>query len=258
MSSNEGNVNFQNGGNCGIGGGTQCTAGTIPGCCGWSQCRAVGATNGCLCAQGGKGGISFCMDNKSPYSCFRTGYFCGTGLGPAHNMCDTGNSACGMICNVCQDGSGLGFIACGYGGDVNCCGGWSCTSFQACLQTCPCMYQYHVPVAAGVFNEEGGVFTYTSYSDDSPMGGWSGSASFSHINGLTAMSRDPQHNGYFTCWNNQRSCGCYEMQGCMNYMPYGVPGAAPHPCPGVRDHAMRGGMGAVRIKYIPATGGTAY
>ena len=128
MSSNVGNVNFQNGGNCGIGGGNGCLGGSTPvGCCGWQQCRAAGATNGCLCAQGGKGGISFCMDNKSPYSCFRTGYFCGTGLGPAHNMCDTGNSACGMICNVCQDGSGLGFIACGYGGDVNCCGGWSCT-----------------------------------------------------------------------------------------------------------------------------------
>ena len=53
-------------------------------------------------------------------------------------------------------------------------------------------------------------------------------------------------------------CGCYEMQGCMNYMPTGVPGSAALPCPGVRDHAGRGGMGGVRIKFIPAEGGTSY
>jgi hypothetical protein len=251
MSSNEGNVNFQNGGNCGIGGGSGCTAGTIAGCCGWSQCRAVGATNGCLCAQGGKGGISYCIDTKSSYICFRAGYFCGSPVGPANSGCCTGD-ACGMICNVCQDGSGLGFIACGYGGDVNCCGGWSCTTFGGCWPICPCLTQYHVPVAANIFAEEGGVFTYTSHSDGTPMGEWSGGPLANQINALTAMSRTPQHNGYFTCWNNQRSCGCYEMQGCMNYMPYGVPGSAPHPCPGVRDHAGRGGLGAVRIKYIPA------
>jgi hypothetical protein len=44
----------------------------------------------------------------------------------------------------------------------------------------------------------------------------------------------------------------------MNYMPTGVPGNAAHPCPGVRDHAGRGGMGGVRIKFIPAEGGTSY
>jgi hypothetical protein len=164
-----------------------------------------------------------------------------------------------MICNICQNNSAcLGFIACGYGGDVNCCGGWSCVSFQGCWPICPCLTQYHVPVAANIFAEEGGVFSYTTNSDGTPMSEWSGGPTANQINALTTMSRQPGPNGQFICWENSRGCGCYEMQGCMNFFPYGVPGAAPHPCPGVRDHASRGGLGAVRIKYIPATGGTSY
>jgi len=229
-------------------------------CCSTGRCCTVGRlggnfTRGCLCAQGGRGGISFCIDNRSPYSCFRTNYFCGTGLGPGHNMCDTGNSACGIICNWCQNGYN---VACGYGGDINCCGLWSCVSFQGCLPTCPCLYQYHVPTAAGLFAEDGGTFTYTTYSDGTPMGDWSGAPLAIHFNALKSLSRSPSHNEHYTCWNNQRSCGCYEMQGCMSFMPVGVPGSAPHPCPGVRDHAGRGGMGAVRIKFIPIAGGSSY
>jgi hypothetical protein len=48
------------------------------------------------------------------------------------------------------------------------------------------------------------------------------------------------------------------MNGCMNFMPYGVPGAPAQPCGSVRDHAGRGGMGLVRIKYISTDGGEAY
>jgi hypothetical protein len=228
-------------------------------CCHYTQCCIAGKnggtfTEGCLCAQGGRGGVSFCMDTKSPYSCFLTGYFCGSRVGPGHNMCDTGNSACGIVCNWCQ---GPGFIACGYGGDLNCCGHFSCVSFQACLQTCPCQYQQHASTAAGVYNEDGGVMTYT-VDNDSPMTGWSGAAVPNQMNALKTMSRWPSHQEHFTCWNNQRGCGCYEMQGCMNYMPYGVPGSPPFPCPGVRDHAGRGGMGSVRIKFIPNEGESAY
>ncbi len=212
-------------------------------------------TRGCLCAQGGRGGITYCMDDKSAYACFRTGYFCGTGLGPSHNMCDTSRSPCGMICNWCQNGYN---VACGYGGDINCCGMWSCVSYMGCLELCPCMFQYHVPTAAGIFTEDGGTFTYTSYSDGTPQGEWSGGPLATQFNALKSLSRWPSHQEHFTCWNNQRSCGCYEMQGCMNYMPTGVPGSAPHPCPGVRDHAGRGGLGAVRVKFIPIAGVSSY
>lgn len=229
-------------------------------CCEWNACCVAGRfggtfVQGCLCAHGGRGGITYCMDDKSPYSCFITNYFDGTRVGRGHNMCDTARSACGIICNWCHECGG--HIACGYGGDVNCCGHFSCVSFQACLQTCPCMYQYHVPVAAGIYAEDGGVLTHTS-ENDSPQTGWSGGALASQLNAVKTMSRWPSHQEHFTCWNNQRSCGCYEMQGCMSFMPVGVGGSAPHPCPGVRDHAGRGGMGAVRIKFIPNEGESAY
>lgn len=216
-------------------------------------CAAAGATEGCLCAQGGRGGNSFCMDTKSPYSCFLTGYFCGNRVGPGHNMCDTGNSACGRVCNWCQ---GPGFVACAFGGDINCCGGFSCVDFLGCLQTCPCQTLHHIRTAPGVFASEGATISF--YADgDTPQFAWAG-AGHNLLNAITAASRSPSHNMYAACWVGARSCGCYNMNGCMHVVPYGVPGSPPFPCPGVRDHAMRGGMGMVRITYRPTDGGTTY
>jgi hypothetical protein len=219
-------------------------------------CQVAGATSGCLCSQGGRGGISFCMDTKSAYSCFITGYFCGNRVGPGHNMCDTGNSACGRICNWCEQYGG--FMACGYGGDLNCCGMWSCSDFLGCLSQCPCQFMYHVPIAAGIFADEGAMLTYIT-DGDTPQASWSGSATMTQLNTLSNLSRSPSYTGSQQgCWNNDRSCGCYEMQGCMSFFPYGVPGSPAMPCPGVRDHAGRGGMGMVRIKYQPTDGGATY
>ena len=222
-------------------------------------CCAAGASEGCLCAQGGKGGISFCMDDKSPYSCFVTSWWCGTRLGPGHNMCDTARSACGRICNFQPDNrpGNASFMACAYGGDVNCCGMWSCMDFHGCLQTCPCQFQHHVPTAAGVFAEEGATVSF--YTDgDNMQNSWSGAAQGMYQNAIPNLSRSPGHLQYAACWVGARGCGCYEMNGCMNFMPYGVPGAPAMPCPAVRDHAGRGGMGLVRIKYISTDGGATY
>jgi len=224
-----------------------------------SRCYACGTTNGCICAQGGKGGISYCIDDKSVYSCWITNNFCGSKIGAQHNMCDTARSACGMICNYQPyDAGSTSFLACGYGGDVNCCGGWSCVNFNQCLPNCFCGFQYHVPTAAGVFAEEGLTMSYTTESDGSGLSQWSGQALMNQINAVANASRAPGYLANFTCWNNNHGCGCYEMQGCTQYMPYGVPGSPPSPCGGVRDHAGRGGMGAVRIKYIPTDGGNTY
>ena len=217
-------------------------------------CCAANATLGCLCAQGGRGGTSFCMDNKSAYSCFMTGYFCGNRLGPGHNMCDTGNSACGRVCGWCQ---GPGHIACAFGGDVNCCGGFGCVDFMGCLEQCPCQTMRHVRTAAGIFASEGATISF--YTDgDTPQMSWSGSPLGSLLNALPNLSRSPSHLMYSACWVGARSCGCYNMQGCNHFVPYGVPGTGAQPCGDVRDHAMRGGMGMVRIKYVPTDGGTTY
>lgn len=218
-----------------------------------SLCQAAGATNGCLCAQGGRGGVSYCMDTKSSYSCFMTNYWCGNRVGPGHNMCDTGNSACGRVCNWCQ---GPGFVACAWGGDINCCGGYSCVDFLGCLQTCPCQTLRHIRTAAGVYASEGATISF--YTDgDTPQFSWAGTG-LNLLNALPMLSRSPSHTMYAACWVGARSCGCYNMNGCNHFVPYGVPGVGPEACPNVRDHGMRGGMGMVRITYRPTDGGNTY
>jgi hypothetical protein len=172
-------------------------------------------------------------------------------------MCDTARSACGKICNLCADGGGLGWIACGYGGDLNCCGGWSCVSFGGCLEQCQCLTIYHHAIAAGIFADEGGVASYTP-EGDSPFASWAGAGVASSMNAMMTMSRAPTSIQHTSCWANNRACGCYQMQGCYQFVPYGMPGAAGHPCGEVRDQAGRGGMGNVRIKYIPNEGGSSY
>jgi hypothetical protein len=52
------------------------------------------------------------------------------------------------------------------------------------------------------------------------------------------------------CWRSDRSCGCYNMTGCMPNQPIGAGGRPPFPCPDVRDHAGRGGHGGIRIRFI--------
>lgn len=221
---------------------------------GGCYCCNPGGSQGCLCAQGGRGGLSYCMDTKSPFSCFLTGYFCGNRVGPGHNMCDTGNSACGRICNWCQNGNN---VACAFGGDINCCGGYSCTDFLGCLSSCPCQTLHHVPTAAGVYASEGATISFFA-DGDTTNASWAGGPTVNLLNAIPMLQRSPSHLAYMACWSGARGCGCYNMQGCNQFGPYGVPGMGANPCGGVRDHAMRGGMGMVRIKYIPTDGGNTY
>jgi hypothetical protein len=39
------------------------------------------------------------------------------------------------------------------------------------------------------------------------------------------------------------------MYGCIPFNSYGVGGIGSYPCPDVRDHGKRGGMGAIRLTY---------
>jgi hypothetical protein len=68
---------------------------------------------------------------------------------------------------------------------------------------------------------------------------------------MNAATRNPVKGTMYTaCWTGNRTCGCYDGQGCIPYMPIGVGGLPPFPCGDVRDGAYRGGHGAVRIKFI--------
>ena len=196
--------------------------------------------NGCLCARGGYGGKTMCTTGSSLYCCFRAQGFCTV-------RCNNDN--CGMVCNWC-DGA---WPAEGYGGDVNCCGQLSCSSFFGCCPHCKCRFQQHVATPAGLFAENGALITFQKESDGTPMSQWSGNQLFQFYAALNLATKSPyQGNPLSYCWRSDRSCGCYEMQGCNNYLPVGTGGIGPNPCPEVRDLGIRGGFGGIRIKFQPS------
>ena len=200
---------------------------------------ANGSNTGCMCAQGGRGGISYCSTGTNAYCCFLAGGFYST-LGLDGN--------CGIVCNKCCSG---GWCAQAYGGDANCPGGFSCVSFLgASGSSCPCQTNFHMQGPAGYYSKCGVVVSFNS-DDSNGFANWSGQGRSQYSQALAGASRWPQMGSHFaTCWGFSGACGCYENEGCMNLLPPGFPSAGPHPCPGVRDHASKGGNGAIRIKFI--------
>jgi len=191
---------------------------------------------GCICAQGGKGGISYCSTGASGYCCFAGNGFCAT---------KTNNDNCGIICNYCP---GM-WQATAYGGSTNCPGGFSRVSFFGC-QLCPCFTTQHVRGPSGQISQQGVEVSFVGI-DGSGASNWSGQGRHEMLAALSATTRWPQMGHMFsTCWGFSGGCGCYQNDGCKHYYPAGWPGLAPYPCPGVRDHATRGGHGAVRIKFV--------
>lgn len=201
----------------------------------WFGC----GTNGCICAQGGRGGTSYCSTTPSAYCCFTAGGFCTT---------KTSNENCGIVCNY-----GSGTASCcaqAYGGDVNCYGRFNCASFFGCYPSCTCQYQFHIYVPPGFISDGGSVVTYNTENDNGTSN-WSGYGIMNLIAAINAAGKQPtQSNHYTACWSGNRTCGCYEANGCMPFLPPGVGGHPPHPCADVRDMGYRGGHGAVRIKFI--------
>ena len=207
--------------------------------CWFGRTRSGAAEDGCMCAQGGRGGTTFCSTTPSIYCCFRANGFCTS----RHN-----NNWCGLICNY---GTSTGTAGCAeaYGGDVNYRGGFSCTTNHGCHPQCPCSYQYHVAVPPGLFAEEGAVVTYGTEGDNG-FSEWSGMGIHQFIHTLNALNREPQRGTpWASCFNGTRSCGCYDVQGCMPYIPHGIGGLPAVPCPQVRDNGIRGGLGNVRITF---------
>jgi len=203
----------------------------------WGNARDLcGYSSGCMCAQGGRGGTAFCSTGTSAYCCYAANGFCHTRLA---------NDNCAMVCNHCSGG----WLACGFGGDLNRCGCISCVAFKGCLPSCPCQQETYIPIAANVVGEDGGTIVY-SQEPDSQYAMWSGAGFHNAAHAIGAISKSPTGGIPWTvCYNGMQACGCYESLGCYVLMPYGVAGAQPFPCPEVRDHGKRGGHGLIRLTY---------
>ncbi len=230
-------------------------------CCSRRICCAAGASRGCLCAQGGSGGVFYCSnDAMTPYNCFMRNRFCGQVIGQ-NEMCGAlSNGNCGIVCNVgaeCTQWQMRG-IRCSFGGDMNCCGTFSCVRFLDCVRNnASCRYQYQQATPAMMYSTEGGVYTYT-VDHDSPSGRASGNPALSQMAGIQTLMRDPSYVQPVWCWSGGVACGCYEAFGCVAWAPAGMGGYPSNVCGDVRDHGGRGGNGVVRIRYTPTDGGTTY
>ena len=215
--------------------------------CWFGRTRAGASEDGCMCAQGGRGGVSYCMDGGSPYCCFVKCGHCNTAFTPV---------CCGLICNygagIVGDGNREILNCCteAYGGQLNCRGGFSCSSFKGCRPDCVCCHEHHIAVPPGIFADEGAVFTFNGENNNS-FQHWTGNYFTQAITSLNGLNRSPQRAvpANMTCWNGVKACGNSNMSGCMNIMPYGVGGWPAAPCDGSRSMGGRGGLGAVRITF---------
>lgn len=201
-------------------------------------CYVTSSATGTLCADGGLGGYAYNgSSGNSHYCCFVANSFCNT---------QYGSTGCGIICNRKTDAD----IALAVGGDVNCSGGVSCTTFYHCNSCCHCSQQHHVKTSPYIFAKDGGMITFLaeiSTVSSNPAG----AMYHPFISALNALSRSPgQGQPAAFCWAGARACSCYDMYGCMPLLPHGIPGPSGTPCNNVRDPGIRGGHGAVKIKFI--------
>jgi len=202
--------------------------------------------DGCMCAEGGVGGIAQCSTGTSPYCCF-VGRCDGSYLNAGYCFTSYDN-CCGLICNWTQCHA-RGFA---YGGDVNRCGTISCATFMNCRANCHCCSQYHVAVAPGIMADEGAVLAYQGEGNVA-HGCYTGNGIHSVLHGLAVAGKNPVRGGLYVngCWSGaNRLCGCYNDHGCLNWMPTGMGGIGQQPMPNVQDKGGRGGHGALRIKFI--------
>ena len=204
---------------------------------GCSESTRVWYSNGgCQCAEGGRGGISFCSTGTAPMCCLGANGWCYTYY----------NTYCGIICNY-NAGWWRGNA---YGGDTNKPGNIGCTTFWHCYPNCNCSTVFHVPLAPGYQSEDGAIITHGNDSDNGHSE-WSGMALNGFLSTLNSTNKMPGGaQPWSNCWNGVRHCGCYDTQGCGMFVPHGTGGPAATQCADVRDNAWSGGDGIVKIKYI--------
>jgi hypothetical protein len=227
---------------------TMCYRGRSTGTCiCWFGAASDSTLCGCLCAEGGEGGTTWCSASSSNFCCaVADAAFCTTAMtNPAGAAWGTG---CGRVCNTRNTTAAL-TIANAYGGDLNCPGGISCTDWYACDSADNCRVQWHMRTPAGVHSTCGATVTFSGDHDSAMSKGGTAQYQATHKYALEAASRAPEKGIDLMLCYHSRLCGCYENNGCQPTLPHGHGGAPASTCNSVRDQGQRGGMGAVRILW---------
>lgn len=218
--------------------------------CSQSSCMTicrVGICCFCLCAEGGRGGNTWCSTGTGGFCCFgRSSWLAAECFKTRGHPGD-----CGLICNWCSGWCSFGR---GFGGDINCCGGVSCTSFIGTSGSRSCCYIYHTAISPGIISEDGAVLSWMS-NCDSGINAATGSGAWETLYSLGLATKRPNNMHVPSgCWMGNKHCGCYESHGCSRYMPPGVPGAPfMNGDSNVCGHGIGGGHGMMRIKFIGNT-----
>lgn len=252
------NTNTSFAGKAGIpcwGVGSLCTVGCSSATCWCWTCAfdCLGnAYNGCICAEGGTGGVQYCTTGTAAFCCFYAGGFCGTKSNYGGSC--TGCDYCGWICNAgASVYRGQAYIStCNCICDVALPSNISCVFFGGCDPCCAvCHYVNVMAVPPGLFNRCAGKITYLN-ENDNEFASWSGMGKHQYISAISSLSRFPaQGIPWTTCCSSNRACGCYEAEGCGIWLPIAFGGSPGYPCAGVRDEGMRGGLGAVKFTLYP-------
>lgn len=198
-------------------------------------------TNGCMCAEGGRGGQIYCTNaGASPFTCLESNGFCRTSIGAG---------GCGIVCNFT---AGTFWMPQAYGGDINCPGGISCMFIGSCDPAAVCCHRFYVRTSPYRFGVNGGVAEVNLQCNSCHAAYAGGQAFGPFYQALAALSHSPAGGTPYMggTYNSNTPCGCYEAWGCIHRLPTGVPGLSALVCPDVRDSGMRGGNGAVRITFF--------
>lgn len=216
--------------------------------CSQSTCMTVCRVNCneclCLCAEGGHGGWGMCSTTTSGFCCFGWGAWLA-----AECFREKGYpGSCGLACNWCN---GRCMFGRAFGGDMNCCGGWSCASFVCAEGNSNCYIIHHLKTSPHIISDEGAVISFNS-NYNSGIHADSGGGIYESLYGLGLATKRPNLGHAPTgCWMGNKHCGCYEAHGCNRFHPPGVPGVAfTGITTNVRAHASTGGHGMLRIKFI--------
>lgn len=245
--------------------------------------------HGCMCAQGGRGALGICSTGESFWCCTQCQRIAGTKLqnencGLACNIYrDDCWYACGSQCRTTYERGtgdwdvGLEYATCwgsaccvscccgmvtasnagpqwnwakSYGGDVCCCGHFSCSAYFMCNSNDNCCMMQYLATPAGQYARDGAVLIFNPERNSEYANGGGGSG-HNHSAAIGAVSRSPgQYIPWSYCWGFGGGCGCYGDANCHSYTPPGHPSHASTFCENLNDAGMQGGPSAVKIKFI--------